>query len=304
MSESEATEMRTELPHGEKARQRLTRVPKRRHWIWTLLANQVAVIGLVIVAVFMIIAVLAPVIAPKEPRRVDPLNSLHEPSREYFLGTDQFGRDVFSRVIHGARLSMGVGVSVGIASIVLGMFFGVVSGYYRRLDSPIMRVMDALMAFPSIIFAIVLMGILGPSIRNVIIALTVVFAPRVARVARSSVLVAREEVYVEAAKSVGADDRRIMFRHIFPNIVSPLITQASYIFALAVLAEAALSFVGVGPSPDIPSWGNMLSEGQIVVRQAPWITIFPGVAIVLVVFGANLFGDGLRDALDPRLRGD
>ena len=286
------------------AQARLTRIPKRQHWIWTLLANQVAVVGLAIVAVFLVVAAFAPVLAPKEPRTVAPLNSLQEPSRESLLGTDQFGRDVLSRVIHGARLSMGVGVSVGLASIVFGMFLGVVSGYYRRLDSPIMRVMDALMAFPSIILAIVLMGILGASIQNVIIALTVVFAPRVARVARSSVLVAKEEVYVEAARSVGADNFRIMFRHIFPNIVSPLITQASYIFALAVLAEAALSFVGVGPSPDIPSWGNMLSEGQIVARQAPWITIFPGVAIVLVVFGANLFGDGLRDALDPRLRGE
>jgi peptide/nickel transport system permease protein len=287
-----------------KGRAQLVRLPKRRHWTWTLFENRTAVVGAVVVLVFLLVAILAPILAPKEPRRLDVMNSLQSPSREFLLGSDQFGRDVASRVLYGARLSMGVGVSVGIAAIVVGMILGVMSGYYRRLDSPIMRVMDALMAFPSIIFAIVLMGILGPSIRNVIIALTVVFAPRVARVARSSVLVAREEVYVEAARSVGATDRRIMFRHIFPNIVSPLITQASYIFALAVLAEAALSFVGVGASPDIPSWGNMLSEGQIVVRQAPWITIFPGVAIVLVVFGANLFGDGLRDALDPRLRGD
>jgi peptide/nickel transport system permease protein len=287
-----------------KGRAQLVRLSKRRHWIWTLFENRTAVVGAVVVLVFLLVAILAPILAPKEPRRLDVMNSLQSPSREFLLGSDQFGRDVASRVLYGARLSMGVGVFVGIAAIVVGMVLGVMSGYYTRLDSPIMRVMDALMAFPSIIFAIVLMGILGPSIRNVIIALTVVFAPRVARVARSSVLVAREEVYVEAARSVGATDRRIMFRHIFPNIVSPLITQASYIFALAVLAEAALSFVGVGASPDIPSWGNMLSEGQIVVRQAPWITIFPGVAIVLVVFGANLFGDGLRDALDPRLRGD
>jgi peptide/nickel transport system permease protein len=287
-----------------RGRAQLIRLPRRRHWFWTLAENRTAVVGAIVVLLFLLVAILAPVLAPKEPRRLDVLNSLENPSREWPLGTDQFGRDVASRLIYGARLSMGVGVSVGIAAIVCGMILGVASGYYRRLDSPIMRVMDALMAFPSIIFAIVLMGILGPSIRNVIIALTVVFAPRVARVARSSVLVAREEMYVEAARAVGANDRRIMFRHIFPNIVSPLITQASYIFALAVLAEAALSFVGVGASPDIPSWGNMLSEGQIVVRQAPWITIFPGVAIVLVVFGANLFGDGLRDALDPRLRGD
>ncbi len=280
------------------------RMRTRRHWIWTLFENQTAVVGVTIVIFFSIVAILAPVLAPHNPLDLDVLHKLRGPSRSDPFGTDQFGRDVLSRVIYGARLSMGVGGTVGVSSIVIGLILGLLSGYYNRLDSIIMRVMDALMAFPSIIFAIVLMGILGPSIGNVMLALTVVFVPRIARVARSSVLIVREEVYVEAVRSTGASDWRIMLRHVFPNILSPLITQASYIFALAVLAEASLSFVGVGASPEVPSWGNMLSEGQIVVRQAPWITIFPGVAIVLVVFGANLFGDGLRDALDPRLRGD
>jgi peptide/nickel transport system permease protein len=276
----------------------------RRHWIWLLFRNRTAIVGAALVILFFLIAIAAPIISPRDPLKLDVRNSLEAPSSEFPLGSDQFGRDVASRVFYGARLSMGVGVSVGLLAITSGLILGLVSGYYRRLDSPIMRVMDALMAFPSIIFAIVLMGILGPSVQNVIIALTVVFSPRVARVARSSVLVAREEIYVEAAKAIGASNSRILARHIFPNIVSPLITQTSYIFALAVLAEAALSFVGVGGNPQWPSWGNMLSEGQIVVRQAWWITIFPGLAIVLVVFGANLFGDGLRDALDPRLRRD
>jgi peptide/nickel transport system permease protein len=275
-----------------------------RHWIWILLRNRTALVGAALVLLFFLIALAAPMISPRDPLRLDVRNSLEAPSTEFPLGSDQFGRDVASRVFYGARLSMGVGASVGFLAISSGLILGLVSGYYRRLDSLIMRVMDALMAFPSIIFAIVLMGILGPSIENVIIALTVVFSPRVARVARSSVLIAREEIYVEAARASGATDGRILARHIFPNIVSPLITQASYIFALAILAEAALSFVGVGGNPQWPSWGNMLSEGQIVVRQAWWITIFPGLAIVLVVFGANLFGDGLRDALDPRLRGE
>jgi peptide/nickel transport system permease protein len=275
-----------------------------RHWIWILLRNRTALVGAALVLLFFLIALAAPMISPRDPLKLDVRNSLEAPSAEFPLGSDQFGRDVASRVFYGARLSMGVGASVGFLAISSGLLLGLVSGYYRRLDSLIMRVMDALMAFPSIIFAIVLMGILGPSTENVIIALTVVFSPRVARVARSSVLVAREEVYVEAARASGATDGRILARHIFPNIVSPLITQASYIFALAILAEAALSFVGVGGNPQWPSWGNMLSEGQIVVRQAWWITIFPGLAIVLVVFGANLFGDGLRDALDPRLRGE
>lgn len=276
----------------------------RKHWTWTLFQNRTAIFGAVIIVVFIVIAIIAPLIAPYDPLTLDVLNKLLPPSQSHVMGTDQFGRDIASRLIYGARLSMGVGVSVGVLSMVIGLALGLVSGYYRRADSVIMRFMDALMSFPSLIFAIVLMGILGPSIRNVIIALTIVFGPRVARVARSSVLVSRQEVYVEAARASGASDARIITRHILPNIVSPLITQASYIFALAVLAEAALSFVGVGSSPDIPSWGNMLSEGQIVLRQAWWISIFPGLAIVLVVFGANLFGDGLRDALDPRLRGD
>jgi peptide/nickel transport system permease protein len=276
---------------------------KRRHWTLTLLQNRTAVTGAVVVFVFVVIALLAPVIAPRDPLELDVINKLAPPSEMFPLGSDQFGRDVASRLVYGAQLSMGVGLSVGVIAIVIGLGLGLLSGYYPRLDSILMRLMDALMSFPSIIFAIVLMGILGPSIQNVVIALTIVFVPRVARVARSSVLVARQEVYTESARASGAGDTRIITRHILPNIVSPLITQASYIFALAVLAEASLSFVGVGASPDIPSWGNMLAEGQLVVRQAWWITIFPGVAIVLVVFGANLFGDGLRDALDPRLRG-
>lgn len=280
------------------------RVRTKRHWIWTLFENRTAIVGVFIVLVFSVVAVFAPLLAPHDPLGLDILHKLRGPSSANLLGTDQFGRDVLSRVIYGARLSMGVGGSVGAASVMLGLILGLVSGYYKRADSIIMRVMDALMAFPSIILAIVLMGILGPSIKNIILALTIVFVPRIARVARSSVLIVREETYVEAVRSTGASDLRIMLRHVLPNILSPLITQASYIFALAVLAEASLSFVGVGASPEIPSWGNMLSEGQIVVRQAPWITIFPGMAIVLVVFGANLFGDGLRDALDPRLRGD
>lgn len=276
----------------------------RKHWIWTLFQNRAAVSGAIVILIFVTIALIAPLIAPYDPLTLDVLNKLLPPSREHLMGTDQFGRDIASRLIYGAQLSMGVGVAVGVLSVFGGLVLGLLSGYYSRLDSIIMRIMDALMSFPSLIFAIVLMGILGPSIRNVMIALTIVFGPRVARVARSSVLVGRQEVYVEAARASGASDSRIIARHILPNIVSPLITQASYIFALAVLAEAALSFVGVGGSPDIPSWGNMLSEGQIVLRQAWWISIFPGLAIVLVVFGANLFGDGLRDALDPRLRGD
>lgn len=277
-------------------------VRRHRHWSRTLLKNRTALLGAALVILFTLVAIFAPLIAPSDPLDLNVRSKLLRPSGEHLLGTDQFGRDVLSRVVYGARLSMGVGLTVGVLAMLLGLVVGLASGYFRRLDSVLMRIMDAMMAFPSIIFAIVLMGVLGPSIRNVIIALTLVFGPRIARVARSTVLVARQEIYVEAARAAGSSDTRIIARHILPNIVSPLITQASYIFALAVLAEAALSFVGVGGAPDIPSWGNMLSEGQLVARQAWWISVFPGLAIVCVVFGANLLGDGLRDALDPRLR--
>lgn len=284
------------------ARVSFEEVRRHRHWSRILLKNRTATFGACLVIAFTLIGLLAPVIAPADPLQLNVRNKLHPPSSEFPLGTDQFGRDVMSRVVYGARLSLGVGLTVGLLSMLLGMVVGLASGYFKRLDSVLMRIMEAMMAFPSIIFAIVLMGVLGPSIRNIIIALTLVFGPRIARVARSTVLVARQEVYVEAARACGLSDPRIIVRHILPNIVSPLITQASYIFALAVLAEAALSFVGVGGPPDIPSWGNMLSEGQLVARQAWWTSIFPGLAIVCVVFGANLLGDGLRDALDPRLR--
>jgi len=301
---SKSTAISSPPPEAESLSKAFDRQRQQRHWLWTLVKNRSAVIGAIVVIGFTLVALLAPVIAPRDPLKLDVLNKLLPPSADFPLGSDQFGRDVASRLVYGARLSMGVGLSVGAFSVIIGLGLGLLSGYYQKLDSIIMRVMDAFMAFPSIILAIVLMGILGPSIQNVIIALTIVYGPRVARVARSTVLVTRQEVYVEAAKAAGARDSRIIARHIMPNIVSPLITQASYIFALAVLAEAALSFVGVGGSPDLPSWGNMLSEGQIVARQAWWISIFPGLAIVLVVLGANLFGDGLRDALDPRLRSD
>lgn len=299
-SREPAVPLAAESPGARVVLEEVRRPP--RHWSRALFQNRTALIGAGVVILFTLIGLLAPLIAPVDPLKLNVREKLMPPSSQHLLGTDQFGRDVLSRVIYGARLSLGVGLTVGALSMLFGMVAGLASGYFKRLDSVLMRLMEAMMSFPSIIFAIVLMGVLGPSIRNIIIALTLVFGPRIARVARSTVLVARQEVYVEAARASGSSDSRIIVRHILPNIVSPLITQASYIFALAVLAEAALSFVGVGGPPDVPSWGNMLSEGQLVARQAWWTSIFPGVAIVSVVFGANLLGDGLRDALDPRLR--
>ena len=228
---------------------------------------------------------------------------LAAPSRAHWLGTDDVGRDVWARIVYGARLSLLVGVAVVALSFILGMACGLAAGYYRRLDNVIMRIMDGLMAFPAIVLAIALMAALGPSVLNVIISIGIVYAPRVARVVRGSVLVVRETTYVEAAHALGVSDLVLIVRHIVPNILSPVIVQGSFVFAAAVLTEAALSFLGVGVPPYVPSWGVILAEGRLYIQQAPWLVIYPGLAIMLTIFGLNLFGDGLRDLLDPKIRG-
>lgn len=245
---------------------------------------------------------LAPSLAG-DPARMDVTARLEAPSATHWFGTDDVGRDVWSRVVYGARLSLLVGAAVVLVAVVAGGVAGLVAGSYRSLDGPLMRVMDGLMAFPGIVLAIALMASLGPSTLNVVIALGVVYSPRVARVVRGSVLVVRETLYVEAARALGASDVALMGRHILPNCLSPLIVQASFIFAAAVLSEAALSFLGVGVPPYVPSWGNSLSEGRLYLQQAPWLVLCPGAAIMLTIFGLNVVGDGLRDILDPRLRG-
>src|SRR5262245_9972283 len=248
------------------------------------------------------LGVLAPLIAGN-PGHMDVAGRLAAPSRVHWLGTDDVGRDVWARIVYGARLSLAVGVAVVALSFVLGMACGLVAGYYRRLDNLVMRVMDGLMAFPAIVLAIALMAALGPSVVNVIAAIAVVYSPRVARVVRGSVLVIRETSYVEAARALGASDVVLIGRHILPNCLSPVIVQGSFVFAAAVLTEAALSFLGVGVPPYVPSWGVILAEGRLYIQQAPWLVLYPGAAIMLTIFGLNLFGDGLRDLLDPKIRG-
>jgi peptide/nickel transport system permease protein len=268
-----------------------------------LVRRRIALAGAAIVAVNLLVGVAAPGLARFDPQALDPKGRLSAPDAVHWFGTDDVGRDVWSRVIHGARLSMLVGASVVAFASAGGLLFGLLGGYYRRLDDWFMRVMDGLMAFPGIILAIALMASLGPSVLNVIVALGVVYVPRVARVVRGSVLVVRETPYVEAARALGAGDLSVVLRHILPNCLSPLIVQGTFIFAAAVLSEAALSFLGVGVPPQIPSWGNVLSEGRLYLQQAPWLTLFPGAAIMASILGLNLFGDGLRDLLDPKLRG-
>jgi peptide/nickel transport system permease protein len=260
-------------------------------------------IGGAIILLVLGAAVLAPVLTPHDPQDMQVHRRLTAPTRAYPFGTDNLGRDILSRVIHGARISLIVGGLVVACAAGVGIALGLLSGYLPVADRVIMRVMDGLMAFPSTLLAIALMAALGARLSNVIIALAIVFTPRVARVVRSVTLVLRELDYVEAARALGASDVRVLARHVLPNCLAPVIVQATFIFAESVLAEAALSFLGVGLPPYIPSWGTIITTGRQFMQTAPWITVFPGAAILVAVLGLNLLGDGLRDLADPRLRG-
>jgi len=264
--------------------------------------NKIALVGAIILIILIFVAILAPLLAPFSPDYMDPSNRLKAPSKVNYFGTDRFGRDLFTRVIYGSQISLGVGLSVVILTTVLGIILGLIAGYYRRIDEILMRILDGMMAFPSIILMITIMAILGGKLINVIIALTIVYTPRMARVVRSAVLVQKEQQYVEAARAIGASDLRITVLHILPNCLAPIIIQATMIFAYSVLSESSLSFLGVGVPPEIPSWGNILSDGKVFLHRAPWITIFPGATIAICVLALNMLGDGLRDILDPKIR--
>jgi peptide/nickel transport system permease protein len=266
-----------------------------------LVANRLAVVGLVVLALLVAAAVLADVLAPHSPTQVSVMDRLQPPSATHPFGTDELGRDVLSRVIHGAQVSLQVGaIAVGV-SVVAGVPLGLLAGFYGgRVDDVIMRVMDMLFAFPAILLAIAIVAVLGPSMANAMIAIGIVFTPIFARVTRGSVLSVREEVYVRAARSLGASDLRLLRRHILPNVLAPIIVQTSISLAFAVLNEAALSFLGVGVQPPRPSWGRMLFEGRGFMQQAWWMAVFPGLAIFVTVLAFNVVGDALRDALDPR----
>jgi peptide/nickel transport system permease protein len=267
-----------------------------------LFANRAFMIGGGLVLAIVLMALLADFIAPSDPLRSNVRARLRPPGGLYWFGTDHFGRDILSRVIYGARISLTIGALVVIVTGVFGTLLGAVAGYFRTLDNPIMRLMDALMAFPAILLAITVSAVLGASVPNVVIALSVATTPHTARIVRGSVLVVRELDYVEAARALGASEIRILFFHVLPNAMGPLIVRLTYVFAIAILAEAALSFVGVGPPPPAPSFGNIIAQGRDFMATAPWITLFPGLAIVVAVLGLNLLGDGLRDVLDPRMK--
>jgi peptide/nickel transport system permease protein len=269
-----------------------------------LVTRKTVMVGLLILVIVAALAILAPWIAPYSPSRLSVVNRLKPPSGIYWFGTDEFGRDVFSRTIYAGQLSLLVGASVVAFAAVFGVTLGLVAGFFRRLDTPIARIIDAMMAFPDILLAIALVAALGPSLVTVIVALGIVYTPRLARIVRASTLVIRELPYVEAARALGVPTWRIMSRHVLRNLVSPILVQGTFIFAYAMLAEAGLSFLGLGVSPEVPTWGTMIAAGRQYIGQADWMTLFPGIAIILSVLSLQMVGDGFRDLLDPRLRKD
>ena len=260
-----------------------------------------ALIGGAILVAMVAIAIAAPWVGTVDPLAVFPSKRLHPPSAESWFGTDMLGRDVYSRVVYGARVSLIVGLAVAALSTLLGLAIGLVTGYVRRLDAVVMRVMDGLMSIPSVLLAIALMALTKASIGNVIVAITLAEMPRVVRLVRSLVLSLREQPYVEAAIAAGTTLPRILVRHILPNIVAPLLVQGTYVCGSAMITEAILSFIGAGTPPNIPSWGNIMAEGRSLVQIAGYLIIFPGICLSLTVLAVNLLGDGMRDALDPRL---
>ncbi len=267
-----------------------------------LLRRPAVAIGLVVLAAVVLLALAAPWVAPFPPNRLSVVNRLQPPSALHWFGTDEFGRDGFSREVYAGRQSLLVGAGVVVVSGVFGVAIGLLAGFFRALDMPLARLIDAAMAFPDILLAIALVAALGPSVVTVIVALSIVYTPRLARIVRASTLVIRELPYVEAARALGVSTLRIMTRHVLRNLLSPILVQATFIFAYAMLAEAGLSFLGLGVSPDVPTWGTMIAAGRDYIGQADWMTLFPGLAIVVTVVSLQMVGDGLRDALDPRLR--
>lgn len=266
-----------------------------------LLARRSVLFALIVFLIVVALCVLAPLIAPADPARMSVRARLSEPFGTYILGADAFGRDVLSRLLYAGRVSLLIGFGVAALSTIVGVLIGLLAGFYRRLDGPLSRLIDAMMAFPDILLSIALVSILGGSMINVILALSIVYAPRFARIGRASTLVIRELPFVEAARALGSSTRYIILNHVLRNIVSPIIVQATFIFAYAMLAEAGLSFLGVGVDPSTPTWGTMINEGRQYIDQAAFLIFFPGIAISLSVLSLQLIGDGLRDALDPRL---
>ena len=279
-----------------------------RDILYHLMQHPGGMAGWIVTLCFFAAALFAPMLSPYDPLAQNLDERLQPPSRAHLLGTDDFGRDILSRIIYGARISLTVGfVSIGLA-VAGGLVLGLLAGFYttgrwgKLLDHAIMRTSDILLAFPTVLLAIAIVSAFGPGLRNAMLAIAIIYLPRFVRIVRASILVEKVQTYIEAGRALGVSNRRLLFRHLLPNAMSPVIVQATLGLAEAIIEAAALSFLGLGATPPTPEWGAMLSEGRSYLRLAPWVTFFPGMAIFLTVVSFNLLGDGLRDALDPRLR--
>ncbi|MCM3617145.1 ABC transporter permease [Sutcliffiella horikoshii] len=280
-----------------------TKSVRWRSFYKKLAKNKAAMAGVFIIIFVILMGIFAPLLATHDPNTTNVMNKLQGPSAENYLGTDDVGRDIFSRLLFGARISLGIGFLSTFLGAIVGVTLGIVSGYYGRwVDSLIMRICDVLLAFPGILLALAIVSVLGASTRNVIIAVAFYAIPSFARIVRGSTLSVKKLEYIDAIRAMGAKDFRIIFKHILPNIMSPIIVQATLYIASAIITASALSFLGMGTRPPTAEWGAMLSQGRSYLAQAPHITLFPGLVILLVVIGFNLMGDGLRDALDPKAR--
>lgn len=276
---------------------------KLKDFFSILLMNKAAMVGAIIVAFYIFIALFAPILAPYDPYEIQLENKLMPPSFDHWMGTDDKGRDILSRILYGSRLSMGVGFAAVLFGAFFGIILGLIAGYYGKwVDTIIMRMMDVMLAFPGILLALAIISALGPSLINVTVAVGAFSIPLFARIVRGSTLEVKRLEYIDAIRSLGANDLTIIFKHIFPNILSPIIVQATLRLATAILSAAGLSFLGLGAQPPSPEWGTMLSNGRDFLFSAPYIALFPGLAISILVLGFNIFGDGLRDAFDPRMK--
>lgn len=271
----------------------------RRTQVKKLLSNKLIVIGSTMLLFVLLLMIFTPILVKYDPTSTNVTNRMQAPSAEFYFGTDNLGRDVFSRVLYGTRISLLVGAVVTLISGVIGTLIGLLSAYYKWLDNIFMRVMDGVMAIPEILLAIALVAAFGPSTRNIIIALSFIFIPTIARTVRSAALAVKEQPFIESLKASGAKSGRIIFNHILPNCMSSLLVQVTFVFAYSIIVEASLSFLGVGTPPPTPTWGAILQEGSAVISVAWWMTLFPGLAIMITVIGLNLLGDGIRDFLDP-----
>ena len=277
-------------------------LPPRRFSLATAIRrNPTIAFGAVLLAALIIVGVFAPYIAYADPFKIAPVNRLRPPSERWWFGTDQFGRDIFSRTVYGARVSLIVGLSVALFSSAVGLGLGLLCGYFRKVDGIVMRIMDGLMAIPSILLAIALITLTRPSLGIVILAIVIPEVPRIVRVVRAVVLSIRSQPYIESAIAGGTRNTKLLLRHVLPNTLAPLIVQSTYVCASAMLIEAGLSFLGAGVPPEVPSWGNIIAQGRTFFQIAPWTILIPGIFLAITVLAVNLLGDGLRDRLDPRL---